>query len=130
LNVVRSCRISTLIGIVRLATTRRDAETFPYDVDGIGEMSLWIHCFNQIAGDVAAMFESGEEPIWIQLSPFTRNEWINAYTQFEFGHHKHDHVERIESLEPRLEYHHFPFLCSSGAGSPEHMATVSFKHRG
>ena len=73
-------------------------------------MSLWIHCFNQIAGDVAAMFESGEEPIWIQLSPFTRNEWINAYTQFEFGHHKHDHVERIESLEPRLEYHHFPFL--------------------
>jgi hypothetical protein len=112
LNVVRSCRISTLIGIVRLATTRRDAETFPYDVDGIGEMSLWIHCFNQIAGDVAAMFESGEEPIWIQLSPFTRNEWINAYTQFEFGHHKHDHA------------------CSSGAGSPEHMATVSFKHRG
>lgn len=75
-------------------------------------MSLWIHCFNQIAGDVAAMFESGEEPIWIQLSPFTRNEWINAYTQFEFGHHKHDHA------------------CSSGAGSPEHMATVSFKHRG
>ena len=75
-------------------------------------MSPWIHCFNQIAGDVAAMFESGEEPIWIQLSPFTRNEWINAYTQFEFGHHKHDHA------------------CSSGAGSPEHMATVSFKHRG
>ena len=93
-------------------TTRRDAETFPHDVDGIGEMSPWIHCFNQIAGDVAAMFESGEEPIWIQLSPFTRNEWTNAYTQFEFGHHKHDHA------------------CSSGAGSPEHMATVSFKHRG
>ena len=75
------------------------------------------------------MLESGEEPIWIELSPFTRNKRRNAYPQFEFGHHKHDHVERIESFESRLECHHSPFLCGSSAVSPEHMAAVMSKHR-
>ena len=121
--------MGTPIGIFRHSTARWDCETFPHDVDGIGEVIPWIDVFNQIAGDVAAMVESGEETIWIKLTPLTRKKRRNAYTEFKFGHHKHDHVERIETFKSRLECHDSAFLGSSRPVSPEHMAAVMSKYR-
>jgi hypothetical protein len=46
----------------------------PHVFERVGEVSPWIDVLNQIAGDMAAMFEAGKDPVRIQLTSFTSNE--------------------------------------------------------